>query len=154
MASLKGVPRRIDTVGALAKLVTTVVFTASAAHAAANNGQYEMYGYIPNAPGALFLPAPTIKDALTEADLVKALPHGKAIAEQILLSHLLSEPTTAPLGTYDPDFFTGRPEVEQLVKRFQRGLYRVGQEIDARNAMLAVPYTYLRPQLIYPSVEI
>jgi arachidonate 5-lipoxygenase len=152
--NLKSVPGALTSVDALAKLVTTILFTASAAHAAANNGQYEMYGFIPNAPGAMYSPAPTTKAALSEGDLVKALPHGKAIAEQILLSHLLSEPTTAPLGTYDPDFFAGRPEVEQLVKRFQRDLFRVGQEIDARNAKLVVPYTYLHPQSIYPSVEI
>jgi hypothetical protein len=66
----------------------------------------------------------------------------------------LSEPTQAPLGTYDADFFAGRPEVEPLVQRFQRRLNAIGEDIDARNVKLAVPYTSLHPKSIYPSVEI
>jgi hypothetical protein len=151
---LRGLPARLDSSQALVKLVTSIVFTASAGHAAANNGQYDMYGYIPNAPGAMYRPPPATRDALTEADLAAALPQGEAIDEQLLLARLLSEPTQAPLGTYDADFFAGRPEVEQLVKRFQRRLNAIGEEIDARNVKLAVPYTYLHPKSIYPSVEI
>jgi arachidonate 5-lipoxygenase len=151
---LRGVPARLDSSQGLVTLVTSVLFTASAGHAAANNGQYEMYGYIPNAPGAMYRPPPATRDALTEADLVAALPRGQAIDEQILLVRLLSEPTQAPLGTYDANFFAGRPEVEPLVKRFQRRLHAIGEDIDARNVKLAVPYTSLHPKSIYPSVEI
>src|SRR5262249_11746640 len=121
---------------ALAQLAPSAAFPPSAPPAAANNGQYEMYGYIPNAPGAMYRPPPAIRDAQTEADLAAALPRGSAIDEQILLARLLSEPTRAPLGTYDADFFAGRPEVEQFVKRFQRRLHAIGDEIDARNVKL------------------
>ena len=68
--------------------------------------------------------------------------------------HLLSERTESPVGTYAPGFFAGNPEIEPLVTRFETALHAIGEAIDARNNRIAVPYTYLHPALVYPSIEI
>jgi hypothetical protein len=113
-----------------------------------------MYGYIPNVPGCLTKPPPRDKEPWTEEELAGALPKGKAAAEQIATAHLLSEPTEDPLGSYRPEFFAASQEIETLVQRFQRELNDVSDRIEARNETLAVPYTYLDPRRLYPSVEI
>jgi hypothetical protein len=68
--------------------------------------------------------------------------------------HLLSEPTEQPLGGYAPEFFAGNPEIAPIVERFNAALQAIARQIDARNAQLAVPYTYLHPAFLYSSIEI
>jgi hypothetical protein len=68
--------------------------------------------------------------------------------------HLLSEPTENPVGAYSPRFFAGNPEIEPIVDRFETALQTVGDAIEARNSHLAVPYNYLHPATLYPSIEI
>jgi len=58
------------------------------------------------------------------------------------------------MGRYTPSFFAGNPDVEPIVKRFDSALNLIGKEIDARNEGLDVPYRYLHPKLLYPSIEI
>jgi arachidonate 12-lipoxygenase len=113
-----------------------------------------MYGYIPNVPGALFAPPPRTKAALSEQSLVEAMPPPATAAEQIGMVHLLSEPTKQPLGRYAPEFFAGNPEIAPIVERFDAALHAIARQIDARNAQLAVPYTYLHPAFLYSSIEI
>ncbi len=138
----------------LVRVATTIVFVATAEHSSTNNGQYDMYGYIPNVPGALFAPPPRTKAALSEQSLVEAMPPPATAAEQIGMVHLLSEPTKQPLGRYAPDFFAGNPEIAPIVERFDAALHAIARQIDARNAQLAVPYTYLHPAFLYSSIEI
>lgn len=145
---------RLDTVEQLSKLVATIIFIASATHSAANNGQYDIYGYIPNAAAALYRPPPPTRQALTEADLVATLPGMAASREQLATAHLLSEPTDEPLGMYDPDFFAGTPQVEPIVQRFDRRLAEIGRSIDTRNSQIEVPYIYLHPRHVSQSIEI
>lgn len=138
----------------LVQVATTIVFIATAEHSSTNNGQYDMYGYIPNVPGALFAPPPTTKAARSEQSLVDALSPPATAAEQIGMVHLLSEPTEQPLGRYAPEFFAGNPEIAPILARFDAALQALAKEIDARNVPLAVPYTYLHPAYLYASIEI
>ena len=72
----------------LVQVATTIVFIATAQHSATNNGQYELYAYIPNVPGALFAPPPATKAPLSEESLVDALPPpATVIIEQIAMVH-------------------------------------------------------------------
>ncbi len=137
----------------LVQVVTAIVFIATAQHSAANNGQYELYAYIPNVPGALFAPPPATKAPLSEESLVAALPPADVIIEQITLAHVLSEPADPPLGRHPSDFFATNPEIAPIVARFDETLRGVAAQIDARNARLAVPYTYLHPASLCSSVE-
>jgi hypothetical protein len=152
--NLRGFPQELSTRDELVDLLTTIIFTASAGHSATNNGQYEMYGYIPNAPGEIVSPPPTDREPWTERKLADAMPKGKEAADQIATTHLLSIPTESPLGYYSPKFFAGYPDIVNFVTNFEGQLGTLSRDIGARNKALTVPYTYLDPGRLYPSVEI
>ena len=82
------------------------------------------------------------------------MPKGKEAADQVATTHLLSIPTESPLGYYSPRFFAGYPDIVNFVTKFEEQLGTLSLEIQARNSALAVPYTYLDPGRLYPSVEI
>jgi hypothetical protein len=144
----------VRSIDRLAHMVTTMIFIATAEHSSTNNGQYDMYAFVPNVPGAIFAAPPTTKAPLSEQSLFDALPLPFTAAKQIAMVDLLSQPTETPVGRYTPAFFAGNPDVEPIVKCFASKLDAIGQEIDARNTELDVPYCYLHPKLLYPSVEI
>jgi len=156
VGNIRGLPGdgRLDTFDQLSRLLTAIIFTASAEHASTNNGQYDMYGYMPNVPGAMYSPPPTTRQALTEENLAGALPGALASAAQIAMVHLLSEPAVETLGRYEPEFFAGTPQVEHIVLKFNRQLEEISRNIDARNHRIGVPYTYLDPARVYQSIEI
>lgn len=138
----------------LRQVVAQVIFTCSAEHASVNNGQYEMFGYPPNVPGAMYQPPPRSHEELSEEQFVKALPHRRAAAEQVGMVHLLSIPTHDPLGGYDSGFFIGNARVEALLADFRARLGAISAKIEQRNAGLEVPYTYLDPVKIGQSIAI
>ena len=144
----------MNSVDRLVHIVTTMIFIATAEHSSTNNGQYDMYAFIPNVPGAIFAPPPTTKAPLSEQSLFNSLPRARTAAIQIGMVHLLSQPTKTPIGRYSPKFFAGNPDIEPIVKRFDFALDAIGKGIDARNRELDVPYPYLHPKLLYPSIEI
>jgi hypothetical protein len=138
----------------LVEFLTQIVFTCSAQHAAVNNGQYDLFGFVPNVPGHLLEPPPTNRDPMTEEQVVRALPYKKASEEQIGFTEVLSTPTKLPLGQYPASFFDGDRQIHEHVARFQNRLQAVGEMIDGRNARLKVPYTYLHPRGVAQSIEI
>ncbi len=135
-------------------IIRQTIYLVSCEHAAVNNGQYDQFGFIPNAPGALYLPPPTTRAPSNEALFTYGLPPMKAVDEQLTLVHLLSEPTLTPLGEYPEDFFQQNGAATLAVDRFRSRLDEVTIEIDRRNRDLAVPYTYLRPPEIGRSIAI
>lgn len=138
----------------LHQILSVLIFVASCEHAAVNNGQYAQFGYIPNTPGAMYLPPPTTHDPRIEANFVYALPPFAAVAQQLTLVALLSESTPTPLGDYPDDFFLGVPEALAVVDRFRADLADAGVEIAARNAALSVPYWCMEPHRIGRSTAI
>lgn len=138
----------------LADVVTQIIYTASAGHAAVNNGQYDMFGYVPNVPGALYAPAPTNKCSASEDELMRALPGFGASAQQILMVHLLSEPSDEPLGTYGFSSFADLPAVWQLVGELRGRLDAIGAAIRERSQGEQRARDYLLPAGIGESIEI
>jgi arachidonate 15-lipoxygenase len=154
---LRGLPGEgaINTRKRLVQTVTQIVFTGSAEHASVNNGQWDMFGYIPNVPGALYAPPPTTKDELSQQHFVEILPHRRAAAEQLGMVHLLSMPTEDPLGHYAlTRFFGGDPVISRRTLAFMDELDELSDAIQLRNLSLPVPYTYLDPRLIAQSTAI
>lgn len=143
---------RLHRVEDLHRIVAQVIFLTAIEHSAVNNGQFDQFGYIPNSPGALYLPPPTDRDARSEANFVYALPAAKQVEAQILMVHLLSDETLTPLGSYPPDFFVGVPAVRGAVDRFRADIADIGREIARRNAELTVPYRYLDPPFVARSI--
>ena len=70
-----GVPSKIDNMAQLVELCTLIMFTGSAQHAAVNFGQYEIYGYVPNAPTTICSPLPTSKGKADLQAVLDALPN-------------------------------------------------------------------------------
>jgi len=138
----------------LLQTVTQIIFTCSAEHSAVNNGQYDLFGYIPNTPGNVYLPPPMDKSALLEETLAYALPDPRVVGEQLALVHLLSERPHSLLGTYPPATFDDAPAAQEAIQRFQARLQAIAAEIRARNAQLDVPYTYLDPSRVARSIAI
>jgi Lipoxygenase len=154
---VKGLPLRdgrLVTFSDLIELVQLVLYVVSCEHAAVNNGQYDLFGYIPNTPGALFLPAPTDKSLIDEAEFVYFLPMPDGVEKQIGMVSLLSEPTLTPLGHYDDLFFQCSADARLAVDRFQSALADIQLEIDRRNQSLDVPYSYLSPASVGRSIAI
>lgn len=145
---------RFASVDQLADVIRRVIFNCSVEHAAVNNGQYAQFGWIPNTPGAMYLPPPRDRRPIDEAGFVYALPEGKAVGEQLTLVHLLSKRTNRPLGTYPEDFFVDAPAARDALDRFRARLDDIGHAILQRNGTLAVPYTYLQPWLVARSIAI
>jgi hypothetical protein len=135
-------------------IIARLLFVCSVEHAAVNNGQYDQFGYIPNTPGAMFLPPPEDRTPRSEANFVYALPPPYAVGQQLTLVHLLSERTETPLGTYPDDFFQGVPRAQAAVDRFSDDLAQVGLRIAERNRSLEVPYRYLAPHLVARSINV
>jgi len=135
-------------------VVRQTIFTVSAEHSAVNNGQYDIFGHIPNSPGALFLPHPTSLAASSEGEFTYGLPPFKVAETQIALVHLLSNPPDVFLGDYPADFFYNYREIRIAIDRFRSRLDEITMEIEARNKTLAMPYTYLDPATVAASVNV
>ncbi len=155
-AGLKGLPfkgAKITGFKQLHRLITQLIFTVSVEHSAVNNGQYDLFGWIPNAPGALYLPPPTDNSPRSEANFVYALPPIYEVGQQLTLVHLLSNQTEFPLGTYDDEFFAESAPARLAVDRFRAQIAQIGREIHARNNTLEVPYWYLQPKRVGRSID-
>ena len=86
-----GLPKQVDTRDDLVELCTLIMFTGSAQHASVNFGQYDYYGYVPNAPFGVRSPPPTKKGVADYQTLLDTLPDKNTACLSISLGHLLSQ---------------------------------------------------------------
>ena len=86
-----GFPKEIATKKDLAEYSTLIMFTGSVQHASINFGQYDLYGFIPNAPSTLRLPPPNKKGVADYTSLLNTLPDKTDTARQIALANILSQ---------------------------------------------------------------
>lgn len=159
---IKGFPEKITTREQLFDIAANVIFRASAQHAAVNNGQFGAYGWVPNAPVAMYseLPDHAPEDdrpLFTKADYYKALPDRKRALGQTGMVWLLSEPTERSiLRAGELLAFTKEHcfEAYQVVGQFRRQLRAISDGIDLRNDEIGFEYNYLKPQNIDHSISI
>ncbi len=154
-----GLSTGITTLDELHALVSRIVYCCSVEHAAVNNGQYDIFGYIPNAPAAMWKPPPTNTEPSDEAQFCGALPPIPAvISDQMMLVHMLSMPTTTPLGSYPVDFFHSVWQARAAVDTFRGDRDDIINRIARRNAELEkrgdLPYRYLNPMKVGHSISI
>lgn len=143
---------RVKTRGALIQTLTTLIFTASAQHAAVNFPQYDVMAEAANFPLALYTPPPTNLRA-TEADFLNALPPLEQALIQLNLGFLLGNVHHTALGEYEEGWFDD-PRVAPLLKAHQTKLRAAGRVIDARNRERKRKYPYLHPSLVPMSINI
>lgn len=150
---LAGVPEKIETLVQLGELVSFVMFTTSAHHAALNYTQADFMGWTPNMPTAAFAPPPTGPIADRDAAWSAVLPaHGLAAA-QLEFMWQQSQIRDDRLGEYPPGHFEdGR--VTAILDRFREALASADAVIAERDRTRFLPYPYLRPSLLTASIHI
>lgn len=159
---LRGFPEQITTREQLFDIAANVIFRASAQHAAVNNGQFGAYGWVPNAPVAMYSPLPekaseSDRPLFTKRDYYRALPDRERSLGQTGLVWLLSEPTERSiLRAGELQAFTKEHcfEAYQVVGQFRRQLRAISDGIDKRNDEIGFEYNYLKPQNIDHSISI
>lgn len=154
IAGIPGSDGRFRTFADLHRMIATTMFTATVQHSAVNNGQYDIFGFIPNSPGSMFLPPPTTFDISSEGLFTYGLPPLRAAAIQLKLVHLLSAPPMSRLGEYPSGFLREHCEVRVAIDRFLVALDTIAISIEDRNRRVAVPYTYLQPSRIANSISV
>jgi hypothetical protein len=151
----------LNSVETLIEIVTNVIFTATAQHAAVNFGHYDYAGWVPNMPFALYKPLDALFDNNPGAiDLVQWLPDRSQSLRQITLMKTLSllpPYTSHSLLTMPNPYKVGSSESQTFLK-FRARLQEIDQQIGQRNDALRragqIPYEYLRPSRIPQSVAI
>ncbi|XP_051757626.1 hydroperoxide isomerase ALOXE3-like [Ctenopharyngodon idella] len=148
-----GIPSSFQTVTELVKFVTMVIFTASAQHAAVNNGQFEFGGWMPNNPTALRMPPPEVKGQTTENMILETLPDVSTTVNGMAVLRLLSKVSTDhyPLGHF-PENLYDEDIPCKVIKDFQKDLRELSDLIEERNKKLELPYVYLNPKNVDNSV--
>ncbi|XP_041660837.1 hydroperoxide isomerase ALOXE3-like [Cheilinus undulatus] len=148
-------PSCFNTVEEVIRFITMVIFTATAQHAAVNNGQYDYNSWMPNGSLLLHKPPPTTKGQSSMQTILETLPDVGETATFAAILWLLSEKYTdeVPLGAYPEERFS-EPVVKRMIKEFQAELSYLSEEITARNLELEIPYTYLNPAQIENSITI
>ena len=84
-------PDKIETREELTEFCTLIMFTGSAQHASVNFGQYDIYGFSPNAPVGMRRPPPTRKGTTDLQMLLDSLPDKMTTLGSIGVTHLLSQ---------------------------------------------------------------
>lgn len=145
---------KMSTFDYLKDVLTMLIFTASAQHAAVNFTQKDFSGYIPNMPAAGYTPAPTNKDK-TEQDWFNLLPPVDMADSQVNLMQLLSGVNYTTLGEYGWSYFGDIKLIEPLSK-FKSRLKKIEAEITDRNNSVGEErvYKYLLPSKIPQSINI
>ncbi|KAJ8045756.1 Arachidonate 5-lipoxygenase [Holothuria leucospilota] len=150
-----GVPGngKFDNVEDLINTVAPMIFIGSVGHAAANFSQYDDYGFPGNYPAFMYGKPPTDKKPRTEREIAETLPTKKMSLDTLLITRLLSERATKPLGDFEVPYQfdkNGTAAIAQLIE----DLKRVGEIIDKRNEERTFPYNYLHPKEIPNAISI
>lgn len=152
--------RRITSRAQLIDVVTMVMFTASAQHAAVNYPQADLMTYAPFSAGVNGAPPPTSATGHTEADWLKQLPSVFGALAQMYFLNLLGGVHYRPLGDYRSNRFPYAPAITDprvtsgALPRFQQALKAVESTINGRNKGRTLPYPYLLPSQIPTSTNI
>ncbi|XP_060756033.1 polyunsaturated fatty acid lipoxygenase ALOX15B-like [Neoarius graeffei] len=150
-----GMPKSFQTVRALIKFITMVIFTVSAQHAAVNNGQFDYGGWMPNFPTALRKPPPKEKGQTTKETIMETLPNVSTTVNGMAVLKLLSTKSTDnyPLGNFPEDLFDEEVPCKHI-KEFKEALEKLSSRIKERNKSLKLPYTFLSPENVDSSVAL
>jgi arachidonate 15-lipoxygenase len=135
----------------LADLLTLVIYTSSAQHAAVNFAQYPLMSFAPVVAGAAWSDA--IPSSEDEAAMLPFFSPLDLAQKQAHVLFLLSSVHHTRLGQYPAQHFRVQG-VDRIVADFRSALDRVERDIDRANAHRPWPYMHLRPSVIPQSINI
>jgi arachidonate 15-lipoxygenase len=145
----------------LADVLTMVIYTATAQHAAVNFPQRPLMTFSPAITGAGWTHAPAKQAGHTENQWLAMMPPIKYGLEQLNILHLLGSVHYRQLGDYRSNQFPYHHwfEDNQITKKdgplaqFQQALQQVENTIHVRNSM-RITYEFLLPSRIPNSINI
>ncbi|KAI8492266.1 Arachidonate 5-lipoxygenase [Branchiostoma belcheri] len=152
---IKGVPGggKFTTVDEIVATVTPIIFISSVGHAAANFAQYDEYAFPPNYPAFMHGEPPKTKDPLTEQDIISALPNKSHTLNIMVITKILSERATQPLGDFEKQYMYDPLGVKAL-EEFRQELDAISKESTERDKARKTSYPYLNPSEIPNAISI
>jgi arachidonate 15-lipoxygenase len=148
VAGLPDLPNR----PALIDVVTQIIFTCSAQHAAVNYPQWEYMAFAPNMPAALWSDPRPDAAGVPRRDRFPLEPSKDKASYQIDTVAKLALFHFDQLGHYGLPFPDLR--AENAAARFRQRLADIDREIDHRNEGRRVRYEYLKPSNIPNSISV
>ncbi|NVK21383.1 MAG: arachidonate 15-lipoxygenase [Kangiellaceae bacterium] len=149
--------KQIDDFDYLVKVISLIIYTASAQHASVNYAQYPLMTYIPSVTGALYAPPPNRSQTLSQTDFIKWLPPLDVSLYQVSFGYLLSSVQYDILGYYNQHHryhYFADERVEPLLAKFQLTLKQIEVEITERNRQRPLAYKSQLPSMIPNSISI
>jgi len=150
-------PYLIDDFEYLVKVVSLIIYTASAQHAGVNFAQFPLMSYLPSVSGTLYRTPPTQSDKLSKKDFLSWLPPLDVALYQLSFGYLLSGVQYDTLGYYtnntrQPYFKDSRTDI--VLANFQLRLKQIEVEIHKRNKLRPMPYSLQLPSIVPNSISI
>jgi arachidonate 15-lipoxygenase len=142
---------RIKTRDYLVEAISTVIFTASAQHAAVNFSQSGLMTYAPAFPLGCYSPAPT--KTQQQQDFMGLLPPLQRAELQIRVLYLLGSVYYTKLGDYSNSLLKNE-KVKIPFYKFKVNLNEIEAKILAEDSQRLVSYRYLLPSKIPQSINI
>ncbi|XP_043930753.1 polyunsaturated fatty acid lipoxygenase ALOX8-like [Protopterus annectens] len=152
-----GIPSSLESKSAFKKYLTMILFMCSAQHAAMNNGQFDIYAWVPNSPTTMRKPPPKYTEDVTEEFIMQTLPEINVASRLMVTMYLTSYPGDdfVKLGDYPEHTFV-EPEMKRCIEQFKKKLREIDENIKVRNKMLCsldkLPYNYMEPSQIENSI--
>ena len=152
--------RAIESRAQLVEVLTMIIFTASAQHAAVNFPQRPFMTYSPAIAGAIWGPENPAGE--NEAAWLKTLLPIDLAKQLLNLLYVLGSVYYIPLGEYRTnnfpylDWFADDAVTKRggPLDQFQDALSKVDEAIEARNSERKIPYEFLSPKKIPMSINI
>jgi arachidonate 15-lipoxygenase len=142
---------QIKTLNYLIEAISTIIFTASAQHAAVNFPQSGLMTYVPAFPLGCYSPAPT--QTQQQQNFINFLPNIERSELQVKVLSLLGSIYYTELGDYSGAHFQNL-KVKIALDKFQLKLREIEQTILREDSQRLVSYRYLLPSKIPQSINI
>lgn len=152
--------KKISTKEDLIDVLTMIVFTSSAQHAAVNFTQPSWMMYAPYSCGTMLHHKPTAVVGNTRDEWLRTLPGLPRSAQKIAIYTLLGGLYNGHLGEYVTkdgiEIFnqSNSPQIYKHLVKFRDTLQDITKIIEKRNGNRPYPYTYLIPKNIPASINI
>lgn len=137
----------------LVMVLSSILYTCSAGHAAANFLQYSEYAYPPNYPSQIRGEVIKDKKPRTEKDIIQSLPDRNVTLNVMTITHLLSEKATNSLGDFETQYIYD-PKALKVLAKFRDDLNAASIKITKRNNNLRFPFEVLLPENIPNAISI
>jgi arachidonate 15-lipoxygenase len=145
-----GMPERVDGIGTLRDLLSTVIWICGPLHSMLNFSQWD-YINLPNMSYAIYGEIPEAVGAVDYPKIMELLPPFGRAAYQLWWCSILTSYRYDQLGDYHRDF--DDPRAQLAIQRFRQRLRAIEVETDRRDAARPVAFPYLKPSLCINSIN-